>query len=231
MQVSVLVAFGYGVLSFLSPCVLPLIPVYLGSLVGPDIFEDSAKRKRLPIFLHALSFVIGFSVIFTLWGAGSGLLGAVLLTHLTVARQIAGILLIVFGAVMLAALKIPWLHYERRLNANLPTRTSYLRSFLIGAVFPVAWIPCTSPVLGGILLLAGTSQTAWQGAYLLAIYSLGLGLPFLALAIAFDFLSPLLKNIRRFSTWISVVSGVLLIALGILVLTDNIGWFLGFIQS
>ena len=227
MQVSIFVAFGYGVLSFLSPCVLPLIPVYLASLVGPEIFEDRAKRKRLPIFLHALSFVIGFSVVFTLWGAGSGLIGSILLNHLAVIRQVAGVLLIVFGVVMLASLKIPWLNYEKRLNVAKTGKTSYLRSFVIGAVFPVAWIPCTSWVLGGILLLAGTSQTAWQGASLLAVYSLGLGLPFLALALAFDFVAPLLKNIRRFSTWIYLVSGILLIAVGILVLTDNIGWLLG----
>ena len=230
MQVSIFVAFGYGLLSFLSPCVLPLIPVYLASLVGPEIFEDKAKRKRLPIFLHALSFVIGFSVVFTLWGAGSGLLGAVLLNQLSVLRQVSGVLLIVFGVVMLASLKIPWLNYERRLNiAAKPATASYLRSFMVGAVFPVAWIPCTSWVLGGILLLAGTSQTAWQGAYLLAIYSLGLGLPFLVLAIAFDFVAPLLKNIRRFSTWIYVASGLLLIAVGILILTDKVAWLLGVI--
>jgi len=231
MELSVLAAFGYGLLSVLSPCVLSLIPVYLGSLVGPEMFEDKSKRRRLPIFLHSLSFVVGFTIIFTLWGAGAGLLGAALLNRLSLVRQISGTLMIIFGLVMLAGQKITRLNFTGRINISVPTSRSYLRSALVGAVFPVAWIPCTSWVLGGILLLAGTSQTAWQGAYLLAIYSLGLGLPFLALAIAFDFLSPLLKNIRRFSTWISVVSGVLLIALGILVLTDNIGWFLGFIQS
>ncbi|MBI4282880.1 MAG: cytochrome c biogenesis protein CcdA, partial [Chloroflexi bacterium] len=163
MQISIFLAFGYGLLSFLSPCVLPLLPVYLSSLAGPEIFEDKSKRKRLPIFLHSLSFVIGFSVVFTLWGAGSGLLGAALLSHLSALRQIAGILLIIFGLVMLAALKVPWLSYEKRLNPSLPSTGGYLRSFLVGAVFPVAWIPCTSWVLGGILLLAGTLQTAWQG--------------------------------------------------------------------
>jgi len=227
MQVSIFVAFGYGLLSFLSPCVLPLLPVYLASLAGPEVFEDKAKRKRLPIFLHSLSFVIGFSVVFTLWGAGSGLLGAALLSNLSVVRQVAGVLLIIFGLVMLASLKIPWLNYERRLNLSLPTTGGYLRSFLVGAVFPVAWIPCTSWVLGGILLLAGTSQTAWQGAYLLAIYSLGLGLPFLIMGAAFDFVSPLLKNIRRYSTWIYVISGLLLIIMGVLVLTDKLGWLPG----
>ncbi|MBI4283969.1 MAG: cytochrome C biogenesis protein CcsB, partial [Chloroflexi bacterium] len=103
----------------------------------------------------------------------------------------------------------------------------YLRSFLVGAVFPVAWIPCTSWVLGGILLLAGTLQTAWQGAYLLAIYSLGLGLPFLVLGAAFDFVTPLLKNIRRYSSWIYITSGLLLIIMGVLVLTDKLGWLPG----
>ncbi len=229
MQVSIFVAFGYGVLSFLSPCVLPLIPVYLASLVGPELFEDASRRKRLPIFLHALSFVIGFSLVFTLWGAGSGMLGGILLSNLDVVRKVSGVLIILFGLFMLAALKIPWLNYERRLNVSRTGKVSYLRSFLIGAVFPVAWIPCTSAVLGGILLLAGTSQTALQGAFLLAVYSLGLGLPFLALAIAFDFVTPLLKNIRRFSAWIYVVSGLLLIAVGILILTDNVGWLLGVI--
>ena len=226
MQLSVFVAFGYGVLSFLSPCILPLIPVYLASLVGPEIFEDKAQRKRLPIFLHALSFVIGFSIIFTLWGAGSGLLGATLINHLATLRQIAGIMMIVFGIFMLAAFKIPWLNYERRLNVTKPGKSSYARSFIIGAVFPVAWIPCTSAVLGGILVLAGTSQTALQGAFLLAVYSLGLGLPFLTLAIAFDFVAPLLKNIRRFSALIYVISGLLLIAIGLLILMDKVSWLL-----
>ena len=227
MQITVFLAFGYGLLSFLSPCVLPLIPVYLSSLVGPEIFEDRAKRRRLPIFLHSLSFVLGFSLVFTLFGAGSGLLGAVFLNRLSVVRQVAGGLLIILGLVMLAALKIPWLNYERRLNPSLPANGGYWRSFLVGAVFPVAWIPCTSFVLGGILLLAGTSQTAWQGAYLLTIYSLGLGLPFLVLGAAFDFVTPLLKNIRRYSRWIYVISGLLLIIIGILILTDKLGWFPG----
>ncbi|MBI2849415.1 MAG: sulfite exporter TauE/SafE family protein [Chloroflexi bacterium] len=226
MQLSIFVAFGYGLLSFLSPCILPLIPVYLGSLAGPEIFEDRARR-RLPIFLHALSFVLGFSTVFTLWGAGSGLLGAALLSRLSQIRQISGVLLIVLGVTMLASLKIPWLNFQARLKLSTQARSSHLRSFLVGAAFPVAWIPCTSWVLGGILVLAGTSQTAWQGAYLLAIYSLGLGLPFLIVGIAFDFFSPFLKKIRRYSTWLYVASGLVLITMGTLILTDNLSWLPG----
>ena len=225
MQISIFVAFGYGLLSFFSPCILPLLPVYIANLTSPEIFENREKRRRFSIFFHSFSFVIGFSLVFTLWGAGAGLIGVALSRHLVLVRQIAGVLIIVFGVLMLAALKIPWLNYEKRFNVKGLTAGSYLRSFLIGAVFPVAWIPCTSWALGSILLLAGTSQTAGQGAYLLAIYSLGLGLPFLVLGIAFDFIMPLLKNINKYSSWIYMFSGLLLIAVGILILTNKMFWF------
>ena len=222
MQISVLAAFGYGLLSLLSPCILSLIPVYLGSLVGPEMFEDKSKQKRLPIFLHSLSFVAGFTIMFTLWGAGAGLLGAALLNRLSLVRQISGTLMIIFGLVMLAGQKITRLNFTSRLNISVPNSRGYLRSALVGAVFPVAWIPCTSWVLSGLLLLASTSQTAWNGAFLLAVYSLGLGLPFLLVGVAFDFVMPLLKNIRRYSSWIYVISSLLLITMGILILTDNL---------
>jgi cytochrome c-type biogenesis protein len=142
--------------------------------------------------------------------------------HLNVVRQIAGVILIILGAVMLAALKVPWLNFESRLKFNLPAGRGYWRSFLAGAVFPVAWIPCTSFVLGGILTIASTSTTAWQGAFLLFVYSMGLGLPFLLLGAAFDFVMPLLKNLRRYSAWIYVFSGLLLVAMGILILTGKL---------
>ncbi|MDO8716883.1 MAG: cytochrome c biogenesis protein CcdA [Dehalococcoidales bacterium] len=105
--------------------------------------------------------------------------------------------------------------------------SGYLRSFLAGAAFPVAWIPCTSWALGGILVLAGQSQTAWKGSLLLAVYPMGLGLPFLIMGVAFDFVTPFLKKIRRYSAWIYVISGLLLVLMGVLVLTDNLGWLPG----
>jgi cytochrome c-type biogenesis protein len=224
-EISLFLAFGYGVLSFLSPCILPLVPVYLASLTGPKVFEAQGQRRKLPIFLHSLVFVIGFSIIFVLWGAGAGLIGSVLVQYSVLIRQVAGSLLIAFGLFMLAALKIPWLNFERRFTFSLGTTTGYLRSFLIGAIFPVAWIPCTSWVLGGILMLASTSETAAHGACLLAIYSLGLGLPFLAIGAAFDFLTPLLRNIGRYSSWIYIVSSLLLITVGILILANKLVWF------
>ena len=224
-EMSLLVAFSAGLLSFLSPCVLPLVPVYLASLVGPEIFDDKATRKRMPVFLHSLSFVIGFSIVFTILGAGVGLVGFAISAHLVVIRQIAGSLLIVFGLFILAALKVPWLNFEKRLTPSQSATTGYLRSFLTGGIFSLAWTPCVGPILGGILTLALGSETAWQGAYLLAIYSLGLGLPFLIMGIAFDSITPLLKRIYRYTTAIHIISGLLLIAVGVLILTNRLVWF------
>lgn len=221
---SLLVAFTAGLLSFLSPCVLPLVPVYLASLCGPEIFDTKVSRSRFPLFVHSLSFVIGFSLVFTILGAGAGLAGFIISSHLALIRQIAGILLIAFGLFILAALKIPWLNYEKRLAPSQSTATGYLRSFLTGAIFTLAWTPCVGPILGGILTLAVGSGTAWHGAYLLAIYSLGLGAPFLVIGAAFDFITPFLKRIYRYSTAIYIFSGILLIAVGILILTNNLIW-------
>jgi len=223
--ISLLIAFGAGLVSFLSPCVLPLVPVYLASLCGPEIFEPKVRRIRMPIFLHSLSFVIGFSIVFILFGAGAGLIGSALIAYSAVIRQIVGSLLIVFGLFLLAAQRVPWLNFEKRLTPSRGVTTGYLRSLLTGGVFSLAWTPCVSPILGGILALALGSETAWHGTYLLAVYSLGLGLPFLIVGAAFDSITPLLKRIHRYSTMIYIVSGVLLIAVGILILTDRLIWF------
>jgi len=223
-NISLWAAFSGGVISFGTPCVLPLVPVYLASLAGPEILEPRAKRIRLPIFFHSLSFVLGFSLVFIMMGAAVGLAGVAINPNSPLVQKVSGSLLVVFGLFMLAALKVPWLNYEKRLNPSLGNTTGYLRSFLIGAIFPVAWIPCTSWVLGGILMLAATSETAWHGAYLLTIYSLGLGLPFLAVGAAFDYIVPLLKRISRYSNWVYVAGGVLLIAVGILILTGRVTW-------
>jgi len=226
-DISLWTAFSGGLLSFGSPCVLPLVPVYLASLAGPEILEPKVSRRRLPVFFHSLSFVIGFSLIFVLMGALVGLAGIIINPNSPLIQRVSGGLLIAFGLIMLAALKVPWLNYEKRLNPSIGNATGYVRSFLIGAVFPVAWIPCTSWILGGILLLAATSQTAWQGAYLLAIYSVGFGLPFLAIGAAFDYVAPLLKKVNRYSGWLYVIAGLLLIAVGMLILTNNLTWLYG----
>jgi cytochrome c-type biogenesis protein len=222
-EVSLLVAFGAGLLSFFSPCVLPLVPVYLASVCGTEILETETRGGRFTILFHSLSFVVGFTIIFVALGAAAGMAGFAISSH-SLILKIGGGLLIAFGLFLLASLKFPWLNYEKRLAPSLGTTTGYLRSLLIGAIFSLAWTPCVGPVLGGILTLALSSETAWQGAYLLAIYSLGLGIPFLIIGFAFDFFRPLLRRLHRYSTWSYLFSGVLLITVGILILTNILNW-------
>jgi cytochrome c-type biogenesis protein len=219
-NLSLLVAFSGGLLSFLSPCVLPLVPVYLATMAGPEILERKVGESRLPIFLHSLCFVGGFSFVFIAMGTIAGLTGFAIGAQ-PVVHKIAGGLLIAFGIFMLAALKIPWLNFEKRLTPSQSSTTGYLRSILIGAIFSVAWTPCVGPILGSILALALDSATTWQGTYLLAFYSLGLGVPFLIMGIAFDFMTPALKKVQRYSNWIYLGSAVILITVGILILTTR----------
>jgi cytochrome c-type biogenesis protein len=220
-DVTLIVAFSGGLLSFLSPCVLPMVPVYLASLYGPEIFEK--RGVRLPVFLHSLSFVIGFSVVFILLGALVGLTGYAVNPDYELLRKVAGSVLIAFGLFIIIATRVPWLNYEKRLTPKLGSTGGYLRSGIIGAVFSISWTACVGPVLGSILALASVRATAGQGAYLLAIYSLGLGLPFLIIGAAFDSVLPLLKKISRYSGIIHIVSGLLLVTVGALILTDNLG--------
>ncbi len=224
-DVSVVIAFTAGLFSFLSPCVLPLVPVYLASLVGPELLDEQGAGQRLPTFLHSLSFVLGFSLIFTTMGAIAGLTGFAINPSLSVLNKISGSLLIAFGLLLLAALKVPWLNYEKRLSPSLGSTTGYLRSFLVGASFSLAWTACVGPILGAILSIALNTATAWHGAYLLAIYSVGLGLPFLVIGLAFDSLIPVLRRIQRYTKIIHIVSGLLLIVIGTLVLINKIQWF------
>ena len=210
-------------LSFLSPCVLPMVPVYLASLYGPELFEKGGVRWS--VFFHALSFVVGFSLVFVFLGAIVGLTGYAVNPDYYLLEKVAGGLLIAFGAFLLAAHYVPFLNFERRLKVSTGSKTGYLRSLVIGAAFSLSWTACVGPILGSILTLAASEATAWHGAYLLSIYSLGLGLPFLVIGIAFDYLLPLLKRIQRYSGIIHIVSGILLVAIGILILTGQLEWF------
>ena len=225
-NISVWAAFGAGMVSFFTPCVLPMVPVYLASLAGPEILESSTLRRR-PLFLHSLSFVAGFALMFTLMGALAGMAGFLITPNSVAVKWISGIVLILFGAYMLASLKVPWLNFEKRLSPKMSNTTGYLRSAIIGGIFTVAWTPCLSPLLGGVLDLAFISETAGRGAGLLAVYSLGLGVPFLLMGAFFGFLSPLLRKIARYSRWIYAVSGVLLVLFGLLIITGKLSWFSG----
>jgi cytochrome c-type biogenesis protein len=219
------VALGGGLLSLLSPCVLPMIPVYLAVLAGPAVAGEGQHKRRLTIFKRSLLFVAGFALVFVLMGAGAGWVGDLINSHLLLVRRIAGSLMILFGLFMLASNWVSWLNYEKRLSAGTNLATGYLSSFLIGLLFALAWTPCVGPVLGGILTLAFNSQSIWQGAALLGIYSLGLGLPFLAIGLAFDSLRPILLRLKRYSAYVYIAGGLLLIATGILIWLNKLNWY------
>lgn len=224
-NISIFIAFTGGLLSFLSPCVIPLVPVYLATISGTEIFSAPAAKVRVPLFLHSLSFVIGFSLIFVTLGAIAGLTGFAINPGTTWLNKISGSLLVAFGIFMLIARKVPWLNYEKRLSSSGGNRTGYLRSFTIGATLAMAWTACVTPILGGILAIALNSATAWRGAYLLAIYSLGLGLPFLIFGVAFDSVLPRLKRVYQYVRLTSLVSSLLLVAIGILILMNKLTLF------
>ena len=219
-SLSLLAAFTAGTLSFLSPCVLPLVPVYIANLAGSSV--TAPETGHWITFSHALSFVIGFSLVFILFGALAGQIGALISAYMHLLYKIAGGLLILFGLHLVGAFRIPFLYYEKRLGYPKGSTPGYLRSFLIGSAFSLGWTPCVGPILGGVLALAWTSQTMWQGVYLLSAYSLGLGVPFLILGLAFVPATRYLKRLNRHLNIISIISGVLLIAIGTLIFTNSL---------
>jgi cytochrome c-type biogenesis protein len=223
-SITFLTALAAGVLSFLSPCILPLVPVYLANIAGSSVLApDLADRRH--VLLQTISFIVGFSLVFTVLGASLGLLGAA--APQEVLEKVAGGLLIAFGIFLIAATKVPWLNYEKRLDFARVKGTGYLRSLLIGVIFSLGWIPCVGPILGGILALAASSQTAWQGVYLLLAYCLGLGLPFVVVGLALGAASPAIRWLSRHAFVTSVVAAVLLITVGILMLTGYLEYLGG----
>jgi cytochrome c-type biogenesis protein len=223
-SITVLTALAAGILSFLSPCILPLVPVYLANIAGASVLTpELADRKH--IFIHTITFIAGFSLVFAALGASVGLLGAAVPQGIL--EKVAGVLLIAFGIFLIAATRIPWLNYEKRLDFARVKGTGYVRSLLIGVIFSLGWIPCVGPILGGILALAANSQTAWQGVYLLLAYCLGLGLPFIVVGVALGAASKFIRWLSRHAFVTSIVAAVLLISVGILMLIGYLDYLSG----
>lgn len=216
------IAIFFGFLSFASPCVLPLVPAFLGYMGGATVSQGTGSRGRLHTFWHALAFVLGFTLVFAILGGVMGLLGFWLQdTVLPWIQRIGGLIIIVFGLHTIGVIQIPLLYQEHRVEVERKSSLGYLSSFLMGLFFAAGWTPCIGPILGAIILLATDSGTALQGAILFAAYSIGLGIPFLIVGLAFDALSGFLRRANRYMGVISIVSGVLLVILGLLLVTDS----------
>ena len=220
-EISLGVAVLAGILSFISPCVLPLVPAYLGYLSGAAVTVAGVEApRRRTVFFHALAFVTGFATVYTLLGASVGLVGYVLVDQLPLIQKAGGVLLVLFGLHTMGIMPIPLLYRELKVEVQPRRELGYLSSALVGMVFAAGWTPCIGVILSGILLLASASQTVGKGAILLLTYSLGLGVPFLIAGLAWDRLTPLLRQLNRRQRLVSVVSGLLIIAMGVLVFTN-----------
>jgi cytochrome c-type biogenesis protein len=223
-----LVAFVAGLLSFLSPCVLPLVPSYVGFLTGMTLPEVTGRRRVA--LTHALLFVGGFSLVFILLGASATALGRALNYYQVWLQRIGGALIILFGLLCLGAFKVGLLTRERRMHLEHKP-IGYLGSALVGMAFAAGWTPCIGPVLGGILSLAATSSDVTRGMQLLAAYSAGLAVPFLIAAVAVESFLQWFQRFRRFLPWVMRISGVMLIVVGVLLVTGEFTRLAGWLQG
>lgn len=222
--VSSLIAFGAGLASFLSPCVLPLVPTYLTYLTGASLRELTDTREvaqlRRQVLANALTFVAGFALIFVLLGLSASAIGRLMLTYQVLLRKLGAAVIIVFGLLVMGVFKLPFLEQERRLQVKIRT-PGPLNSLLIGMALSVGWTPCTGPILYSILMLAANQAHVWQAAWLLAVYSLGMGLPFLAAGLALGWFLKFMRQIRPYQPAIYFVAGLLLVIVGVLLWTNT----------
>jgi cytochrome c-type biogenesis protein len=223
-DVSPLVAFLAGVLSFLSPCVLPLVPGYISLMSGVSVdqLKEGEGGATRAVAVNALLFILGFSAVFVALGASASAVGGFLNQYKSILFKVAGVVIILFGVFLLGLLKIPALYREKRYHGGVGR--SKVSSFLLGLAFAFGWTPCIGPILGALLLLAATKETVTEGVLLLTIYSLGLGIPFFLTALGINKFLSLYKGFRRYLQWVERFAGVLLIAIGVLVFTNQLTW-------
>lgn len=217
-------AFVAGLLSFLSPCVLPLVPGYLSFVSGlpaEELRQGATRAARRKVLVNALAFIGGFTAVFVALGASATAVGQVLSDHMPLLLRIGGIVVVLFGLHTMGVLKIRWLYQEKRMQlASKPI--GLLGSGLVGVAFAFGWTPCIGPILGAILALASTEDTVWHGVLLLLIYSLGLGIPFLLMALAFNQVLSLTGRLRRHMRKVELASGALLVVVGLLIFTGKL---------
>ena len=212
------VAFGAGLISFLSPCVLPLIPGYISYITGNSLNESVEKKivNLIPIIL----FTIGFSIVFVIFGAASTYLGQILLQNSYELRIVAGLVIIILSLHIIGIINLKFLNYEKRIQAN--SNTYFYSPILIGMAFAFGWTPCIGPILGSILVLAATGESINQGILLLIFYSLGLALPFILSGYLIQKFLIFSKNFRKNINLVSKIGGIILLITGILILTNQL---------
>ena len=232
-NVTLLAAFGAGLLSFISPCVLPLIPGYLSYISGLSLDEMrgspgtgvtavavAAPDARRRIILSSLAFILGFSIVFVALGASASAVGQFLMSRLSLLGKIAGAIIIVFGLHTMGVLRIEWLYQEKRVQTS-QRPAGFLGATLVGIALAFGWTPCIGPILAGILAVAATQDTVGSGVRLLSAYSMGLAIPFFATALAINRFFSAFAKIRKHYHKVELVSGALLVVIGALIFTNQ----------
>ena len=225
-----LTAFVAGILSFLSPCVLPLVPGYVSLISGATVEDLQAGDRRMlgTVMLHSLTFILGFSVVFIALGAVATGIGQFANEYHNLLAKVAGIIVIVFGLHLTGLLKIKALYADKRLH-DVKGGSSALGSFAVGFAFAFGWTPCIGPILATILVFAGAQETVFKGVLLLAIYSAGLAVPFLLTSLGVDSFLGFYTRFRRHLHTVEVISGVLLIVVGVLIFMNNLKLLSGYL--
>ncbi len=219
-SIGITIAFSAGVLSFLSPCVLPLVPSYLSFVTGMSLEDLQEGFDRRRVMVHSALFVSGFTLIFVLLGAGATFIGSFLLYNSEWIARIGGVIIILFGLHLMGVFQLLPLMSEKRVHlANKPS--GYLGTLVVGVAFGAGWTPCIGPVLGAILTMAGTQQNVGVGMWLLFVYSMGLAIPLLLAAVAMERFLNAFSRFRRFLPAVQKVAGGLLIVLGLLLVTGS----------
>jgi len=231
-SISLITAFGAGILSFISPCVLPIVPGYLSFISGVSIEELKGKKSSAvnKVFLNSLFFVLGFSVVFIALGASATFISSFLNDYMHIIGKFAGALIIILGLHFIGLFKIKWLNYEKRFHVGSKP-LGMAGSFFIGFAFAFGWTPCIGPILATILAMAAAEETVWQGILLLSFYSAGLAIPFLLTALAFNAFLSISSRIKKHFRIVEIVGGAFLIIVGFLIFTDSLVLLSGLISE
>lgn len=228
-EISFIVAFSAGLLSFLSPCVLPLVPAYISYLAGSSIQEIQKDKVNIKLVYKAIGFVIGFSLVFILMEVSISLLGRMPFISKQLFQKIGGILIILFGLHTIGVFKIKLFYREKRIIKSNFAEYSF-NPVLMGVAFAAGWTPCIGPILSSILIYAGSMDTLSKGIFLLVFYSLGLAVPFILSALAISSLSQYIRKYSRFMPVVSIISGILMLVLGIMIYTNTLNVLSGYLQ-
>jgi len=215
-----LITFFEGIITFISPCLLPMLPIYISFFAG-----QNSKNTRKETFTNAVGFVLGFTLVFVLLGAFAGALGGFLIEYGTIVNIFLGLIVILFGLNFIGVLRVPFINDTRQLNLKMGN-TGFLASLLFGVVFSVGWTPCVGVFLGSALMLAASRAESLKGIFLLLSFSLGLGIPFVASALLLERLKNAFSLIKKNYRVINLFSGLLLVLVGIMIATGLIGYFL-----